>query len=66
MTAHPPTLHFLSVIMVEKYSGPSRVRVLVPLGHEDEAARLVERYQTEVIDARKRSLESLWNPPEPL
>jgi hypothetical protein len=38
--------------------------VLVPQGHEDEAAHLVQRYQ-EVIAAEKREMERFKNPPEP-
>jgi hypothetical protein len=47
------------------YEGPSVIRLLVPRGCEDAAARLAQRYQTGVIDARKEARRQLYNPPEP-
>jgi hypothetical protein len=71
MTARPPALYFRAFITTTNpqhtstTTGMDRMRILVPRGCEEEAARLVERYQSEVIDAERRSLEAFRNPPEP-
>ncbi len=71
LTARPPVLSLRSLVVLRNpdnnmaYEGPSLIRLLVPRGHEDEAASLMQRYQTEVIDARKQERRRLYNPPEP-
>lgn len=64
MAARPPVLHFRSFVLLGGYEGPSSVRVLAPRGHEDEAARLAQRYQA-LLAAEKQRLERFKNPPEP-
>lgn len=76
MTFQPSIIHFHWTAVpkpeyrggrVPSYQPRKPIRVLVPRGHEEEAARLVERYQTEVIEARKQADQQRRNPyyPEP-
>ena len=68
MTSEPPVLHFrraLAVMGSSRGADPSTLHLLVPRGHEEEAARLMQRYQLEVIAPNKRWLERLNAPPEP-
>ena len=71
LTARPPMLILRSYVVLHNpdnnmtYRGPSVIRLLAPRGHEDEAARLAQRYQTEVINARKEARRQFYNPPEP-
>jgi hypothetical protein len=65
MTAQPPALYFQLDRATETYNGPANMRVLVPRGYEAEAERLVQRYQTEVIEAQRQGEERWKNPPEP-
>ena len=42
------------------------LHVLVPAGHEQEAVELVQRFRTEVIQAREQAWQRQTNPPEQL
>jgi hypothetical protein len=66
MTSQPAVLHFR--LKREVNTGRSAsvqyetLRVLVPGSHEEEATRLMERFRTEVIKAKKPT----YNPSEPI
>src|SRR5215472_9482746 len=55
MTSEPAIVHFRRSKFINFESTPQTVtlRVLVPRGHEAEAERLRQRYQTEILDAEK-------------
>ncbi len=63
MTDSPPVLHFRRSLP----SGTGRERrplsLLVPRGHEEEAARLMQRYHRDVIEPTKQLLERINAPP---
>ena len=67
INSEPPVLHFYQTRSrgrkTTSYS--NKISVLVPNGHEQEAADLVQRFQTEVIQAREQAWQRLTNPPEP-
>ena len=70
MTARPAVLHFHSfTVYTDTASADTassyRRRVLVPRGREEEAERLVQRFRTEVIEAREHAWQRMLNPPEP-
>ena len=70
MTSGPPVLHFHSFTVYTDTATADtatsyRRRVLVPRGHEEEAERLVQRFCTEVIEAREHAWQRWMNPPEP-
>ena len=73
MTSEPPVLRFRLTKTFSEYSDDNRpwterLHVLVPRGHEDEAAQLMQRFRTEVIEARKQAQQQARqerNPPEP-
>jgi len=70
MTSRPPVLHFHSFTVytdtaTADTAASYRRRVLVPSGHEEEAERLVQRFRTEVIEAREQAWQRMMNPPEP-
>lgn len=63
LTFQPTVLHFhLEYRHFRQASEYGTLRVLVPYGHEEEAARLMQRFQVEVISASKKP----YNPPEPV
>lgn len=63
LTFQPTVLHFRREhIRLRQSNEYDTLRVLVPYGHEEEAARLMQRFQVEVIDASKKT----YNPPEPV
>ena len=62
MTANPPVLHFSLARPNGKTYDTQKIHVLVPHNHEAEAQRLLQRYDTEVINARNKN----FNPPEPV
>jgi hypothetical protein len=70
MTPRPPVLHFRSTTVSTStaesdVAASYRLRVLVPRGQEEEAANLVLRFRTEVIEAREQARKHALNPPEP-
>jgi hypothetical protein len=69
MTSEPPVLHFHRLFDVGGGSGTNwetrPLPLLVPRGHEEEAARLMQRYHRDVIEPRKQLLERINAPPEP-
>lgn len=70
LTFDPPVLHFRLLrwhIGKNWRSSPttSILRVPIPRGHEEEAGFLLERFQTEVIQARTQFEKQVNNPPEP-
>ena len=70
LTFDPPVLHFRLRIWPSGKnwrSSPtsSALHVPVPRGREEEAGFLLERFQTEVIQARVQLEQRLNNPPEP-
>lgn len=67
MTSKPPALHFRRT---RSSGGKTRPRsatfhIPVPGGHEQEAADLVQRFHSEVIQAREQVWQRLMNRPEP-
>jgi len=71
MTPRPPVLRFHSFSVytdsaTADTAASYRRRVLVPRGREEEAERLVQRFRTEVIEAREEALQRWRNPPEPV
>ncbi len=66
MTSQPPVLHFRFTVTDTETTGTYWLRVLVPRGHEEEAASLIPRFRTEVIEAQKQAWQRLMNPPEPV
>jgi len=68
MTPAPPVLHFRREVH-EKYTPVDTtgrtIHLLVPRGHEWEAAQLVQRYQVEVIEAKREARQRVQRPPEP-
>ena len=63
LTFQPTVLHFRRELLHLRQSNEyDTLRVLVPSGHEEEAARLMQRFQIEVIEASKKP----YNPPEPV
>lgn len=67
MTSEPTVLHFRRAMAVTSSRGaaPETLHLLVPRGHEEEAARLMQRYHLEVIEPNKQWLERLNAPSEP-
>jgi hypothetical protein len=67
MTAQPAIMHFRRSRFINFESTPQTVtlRVLVPRGHEAEAERLRQRYQSEILDAEKEREERWKQRPEP-
>lgn len=70
LTTQPPVLHFRSnMIYTETDASDTpasyRIAILVPHGHEEEAAQLLQRFQTEVIEAQEQAWKRWRNPPEP-
>jgi len=69
MTPEPPALHFRRERRYSREKKTLRgdwLYVLVPGGHEEEAAQLVQRFNTEVIEARRRAWQRVLNPREPV
>jgi hypothetical protein len=69
MTPQPPALHFRrgkSLLATRNAPLHNTFHVIVPRGHEEEAAHLVQRFRTEVIEAREQAWQRSMNPPEPL
>lgn len=63
MTSQPAVLHFHREQRHIRASNEyDALRVLVPRGHEEEAARLMQRFRAEVIKAKKPT----YNRPEPV
>jgi hypothetical protein len=62
MTSQPAVLHFRRKRLIRNNYMYDTLRVLVPRGHEEEATRLIERFRTEVIEAKKPT----YSPPEPV
>ena len=61
-TERPPLLHLhRKHLGIRQSSWYDTIRVLVPTGHEAEAAQLAERFRTETIASQKKS----YTPPEP-
>jgi hypothetical protein len=72
ITSEPPVLYFRLTKSSNEVnsdgtytSWTERLRVLVPRGHEEEAAQLTQRFRTKVIEPRKLAHEPVMNPPEP-
>jgi hypothetical protein len=63
MTDSPPVLHFRRSLSGGTGGERRALPLLVPHGHEEEAARLMQRYHREVIEPRKQALERLNAPP---
>jgi len=62
MTSQPAVLHFRRKQLIRSTYRHDTLRVLVPRGREEEATRLMERFRTEVIEAKKPT----YSPPEPV
>ena len=63
LTFQPTVLHFhCEYVHLRQPNEYGVIRVLVPYGHEEEAVRLAQRFQIEVIEASKKP----YNPPEPV
>ncbi len=66
LTGQPPVLSFsIQETDTDGSVSFSGLRVLVPRGHEAEAERLRQLYQTEAIDGARQAQERLYHPPEP-
>jgi hypothetical protein len=67
MTSKPPVIHFSQTRYSGKRTTPHSypLHIPVPGGHEQEAADLVQRFRTEVIQAREQAWQLQTNPPEP-
>jgi len=67
MTYAPPVLHFSRI----RYVGgrttpkPNTLHIPVPDGHEQEAAELLQRFYTEVIQTQEKTQQRLTDRPEP-
>ncbi len=53
MTSQPTVLHFRRKRLIRNNYRRDTLRVLVPHGHEEEAARLMQRFQAKIIAAQK-------------
>jgi hypothetical protein len=69
MTLEPLTVQFCREKRFRRREDTLRgdtLHILIPRGHEEEAAHLVQRFHTEVIEERKQARRRSMNPPEPV